>query len=79
MDEIIPKKRYWLRGLTSGIVIGAVIFIAMYTFFLMSSNPSLQSIVDQTWYRNVPSFLEFCLAGMALGLIVGWIYGKTKK
>ncbi|MEI6731767.1 MAG: hypothetical protein WCK90_03745 [archaeon] len=66
----------WKSGAIWGTITGAVIYLVMIAFSLMSGNPTYQSIVYRVWYQNIPSFLGFCAISLVIGAVVGKIRSK---
>jgi hypothetical protein len=61
------QKRYWLRGLITGIVTHGLFVLAVYV------------LGSGDWKSYITLLLAvYCSPIILFGLFLGWLYGKTK-
>jgi hypothetical protein len=63
------NKKYWLRGLLTGLVIYV---LAVLIAYVTDNGPEFRGLATLI-------IAVYSLPVIPIGLLVGWIYGKSKK
>ena len=71
------NKKYWLKGLITGIIIYALCVLGAY-FFIVYSAPK-GNYFGEALALIVGFVIYYLSPAIPLGLLIGWMYGKVPK
>jgi len=72
-------KRYWLRGLLTGFIVGLILYFTYVIAMTIISTQILPEFGILVGFAVLVQVWPIMIIVSVIGLLVGWIYGKIKN